>query len=244
MPVRPSPSLEGCSYLGGPLVAQQPVDRPASVVRPVDTGAVLRTVVPDLDRRLAQFKPVRMPFDSAALSARERQMVEQLVIACQWLESMYWRQSDPEALALYKALEPNTTPLAAKLRRYLFINGSRFDLVDENRPFVGTAPMPPGHALYPRRPDARRDRRLRGGASGQEGRALRPVHGRAPARAPTWSGRPYHEAFQPSSSSRPPTRCAGRRRSPTIRRSPRSCACAPTRCSPTTTTRATSRGSI
>ncbi len=62
---------------------------------------------------------------------------------------MYWRQSDPEALALYNALEADKTPLAQNLRHYLFINGSRFDLVDGNKPFVGTAPMPPGRALYP-----------------------------------------------------------------------------------------------
>ena len=28
-------------------------------------------------------------------------------------------------------------------------NGSRFDLLDENRPFVGKQPLPPGRALYP-----------------------------------------------------------------------------------------------
>ena len=27
--------------------------------------------------------------------------------------------------------------------------GSRWDLLDENRPFVGNEPMPPGHELYP-----------------------------------------------------------------------------------------------
>ena len=88
-------------------------------------------------------------------------MIDQLVIACRELESIYWRQSDPEALALYNALEADKTPRAQNLRRYLFINGSRCDLVDENKPFVGTAPMPPGHALYPAGPHARRDRTLR-----------------------------------------------------------------------------------
>src|SRR5439155_23997379 len=80
---------------------------------------------------------------------RERAMVDQLVIALREIENMYWRQSDPEGLALYNALEADKTPLAQKLRHYLFINGSRFDLVDANKPFVGTMPMPPGHALYP-----------------------------------------------------------------------------------------------
>ena len=110
----------------------------------VDVAAALKAVTPDLDERLARFKPVTMPYNSAALSQRERDMVDQLVIALRELENMYWRQSDPEALALYNALEADATPLAQKLRHYLFINGSRFDLVDGNKPFIGTAPMPPG----------------------------------------------------------------------------------------------------
>jgi len=122
----------------------------AVVAQPkVDVAAALKSVTPDLDQRLARFKQVKMPYNSAALSQRERSMVDQLVIALRELENMYWRQSDPEALALYNALETDKAPLAQKLRRYLFINGSRFDLVDGNKPFVGTAPMPPGHALYP-----------------------------------------------------------------------------------------------
>jgi hypothetical protein len=102
----------------------------------------------DLDQRLARFKPVRMPFNAVGLTARERQMIDQLVIACRYLERMYWRQSDPEGLTLYKQLEQDPRPLARQVRRYLTINGSRWDLVNENRPFFGTSPMPPGHALY------------------------------------------------------------------------------------------------
>jgi hypothetical protein len=124
------------------VAAQQPLPK-------VDVAAALKTVAPDLDARLARFKPVRMPFNGAALSARERQMVDQLVIALRQLESMFWRQSDPEGLALYKALENVDTPLARNTRHYLFINGSRWDLVNENEPFVGKQPMPPGHNLYP-----------------------------------------------------------------------------------------------
>jgi len=124
------------------LAAQQPLPK-------VDAMAALKTVAPDLDARLARFKPVKMPFNSAALSPRERQMIDQLVIALRQFESLYWRQADPEGLALYKALEKIDTPLARNTRHYLFINGSRWDLVNENEPFVGTQPMPPGHAIYP-----------------------------------------------------------------------------------------------
>src|SRR3954447_9250759 len=115
----------------------------------VDAAAMLKTAKPDLARRLAQFKQVRMPYDPAPLAANERQMIDQLLAASRALESMYWRQSDPVALALYKALASDTTPLGRDVRHYLWINGSRWDLVRDNEPFVGTDRMPPGHFLYP-----------------------------------------------------------------------------------------------
>jgi hypothetical protein len=90
-----------------------------------------------------------MPFRTAGLSAREIQLVHKLVEACGYLESIYWRQSDPEALALYQSLGASKSPRDVELRRYLWINASRFDLIDNNRPFVGTDPMPPGHGFYP-----------------------------------------------------------------------------------------------
>ena len=121
-----------------------PNDLPA-----VDAAAMLKTAAPDLPKRIARFKPVRMPFDAAGLSANERQMIDQLVLASRALESMYWRQSDPVGLALYKALASVETPLARDVRHYLFVNGSRWDLVRENEPFVGTMKMPPGRSLYP-----------------------------------------------------------------------------------------------
>jgi len=122
---------------------------PASDLPTVDASAMLKTVAPDLDQRLAQFKPVKMPFEATGLSAGERQMSDQLVIASRDVESMFWRQSDPVGLALYKALASVDTPLARDVRHFLFINGSRWDLVRENQPFVGTMPMPAGHYLYP-----------------------------------------------------------------------------------------------
>src|SRR5215208_99039 len=53
---------------------------PAASARPaLDVNAALKTVAPDLEMRLARFKPVKMPYNAAALSTRERQMVDQLV---------------------------------------------------------------------------------------------------------------------------------------------------------------------
>jgi hypothetical protein len=78
----------------------------------------------DIAQRLARWKPVEMPFRAGTLSTRERQEVDKLVAAARQMESIYWRQSDPKALELYKTTaDPN-------LKKLLFINGARFDLVD------------------------------------------------------------------------------------------------------------------
>ena len=106
-------------------------------------------VAPDLDARLARFKPINMPFHQQGLSPREIQLVHKLVDAANYIEQIYWRQSDPDGLKLYLSLEGSTKPQDVKLRRFLKINGSRYDLVDEMKPFVGTALAPPGRALYP-----------------------------------------------------------------------------------------------
>ncbi len=106
-------------------------------------------VVPDLAERVAKFRRVEMPFHTAGLSAREIQLVHKLVEACGYLENIYWRQSDPEALMLYQSLAASKSPRDVELRRYLWINASRFDLIDNNKPFVGTGPMPPGRGFYP-----------------------------------------------------------------------------------------------
>ncbi|HTB18456.1 MAG TPA: hypothetical protein VK708_10075 [Bryobacteraceae bacterium] len=97
----------------------------------------------DIAQRLARWKPVEMPYHSETLSARERQAVDKLADALRDLESIYWQQSDPEALTLYR------TTTDANLKRLLLINGARFDLIDGNQPFVGSKPIAPGRNLYP-----------------------------------------------------------------------------------------------
>jgi hypothetical protein len=106
-------------------------------------------VVPDLDARLAKFKFLDMPFDRTGLSEREQKTVEKLVDASNRLEQIYWRQSDPDGLKLYLELEKSQNPLDQKVLKFMKINGGRYDLIDELRPFVGKQPVPPGRGLYP-----------------------------------------------------------------------------------------------
>src|ERR1700681_439448 len=124
--------------------------------RRVMTGSAARGGAPanlkvaaDLSQRLARFRRVQMPFRTAGLTAREQQLVRKLVEACGYLESIYRRQSDPEGLTLYQSLASARNRRDVQLRRYLWINASRFDLLDQNKPFVGTETIPPGRGFYP-----------------------------------------------------------------------------------------------
>jgi hypothetical protein len=123
---------------------------------PTDGAAVKNVVpanmnvVPDLNQRLARFRRVEMPFHSTGLTDRERKLVEKLVDASRYLEEIFWRQIDPDGLSLYQSLAGSKDPKDETLRRYLWINASRFDLIDNNKPFVGTDPMPSTRGLYPK----------------------------------------------------------------------------------------------
>jgi hypothetical protein len=170
MPVMPPPAFTRCVRLRGAFPAwvsltalialswaiqatvragqaQKPRSAQTKTEAKLDTSTLV--VAPNLSAQVAKFKPVRMPFDSSRLTPREQQLVAKLVEACQYLESIYWRQSDPEGLKLYHALAGSAAPRDVELRRYLKINGSRFDLIDNDAPFVGASPRPPGRDLFP-----------------------------------------------------------------------------------------------
>jgi hypothetical protein len=110
-------------------------------------------IAPDIEQRLARFKPVEMPFTYEGMSARERRVVDELIAACRDLENIYWRQNNPDDIALYNQSGTQsakaTDPKVKALHHYIWINGSRFDQINENEPFYGHEPDPPGRHLYP-----------------------------------------------------------------------------------------------
>jgi hypothetical protein len=95
-------------------------------------------------QRLAQWQEAPMPLRTKELTADETGLVNKLVDACKLLDSIYWRQSDLAGLQLLKTTKDKT------IKELLTIMGSRWDLLDNNLPFVGTVTMPPGHELYPK----------------------------------------------------------------------------------------------
>jgi len=132
-------------------VAAMPAERslaPKTVAAPPNCSSHPQPTE-NIAAQLAKFRPVSVPFSTTGLSAREVRMVRKLVEAGQDLESIYWRQSDPEGLALYQGLVNCPRPLEKQIRHFLLINGSRYDLLEGNKPFIGTAAEAPGRALYP-----------------------------------------------------------------------------------------------
>jgi hypothetical protein len=106
-------------------------------------------VIDDLAAQVDKFKLVSMPFSVHGLTEQEQKLVYKLVDATRWLDSIYWRQSDPRGLDLVKHLTGCNTVMAQKVRRFLIINGSRYNLLENNKPFVGSDPFSPGRSLYP-----------------------------------------------------------------------------------------------
>src|SRR5256714_7396510 len=132
----------GAASVHGSLAAGAALDSPPSCSsHPAPTE--------NIAAQLAKFRPVQMPFSTTGLSARETSMVRKLVEAGQYFESIYWRQADPQGLTLYKALANCPGETEKQIRHYLLINGSRYDLLEGNKPFLAATVYEPGHALYP-----------------------------------------------------------------------------------------------
>lgn len=123
--------------------------RAAPPPKKTEDCAIREPIHGDLAAEVAKFKLVPTPFSVVGVSQPEQKMVYKLVEASRYLDDIYWRQSDPKALELYKRLEGCSTVMAQKLRRFLMINGSRYNLLEDNAPFVGNDPYSPGRALMP-----------------------------------------------------------------------------------------------
>jgi hypothetical protein len=132
-----------------PVLCSRAQSPAAPTVQSAAPSAEKPLVVADLAERFAKLKSVKMGYDDSAYSSRERQMILKLVDAAQLVDDIYWRQTDAAGLKLYVSLAESKSPADVALRRYLWINGSRYDLINENQPFVGSEPAPPGRGFYP-----------------------------------------------------------------------------------------------
>ncbi len=134
----PNPNANPTPRQTRPDAAQRPVRVESRTAR----NAGGRPVHNEAERA-AYWKSVVVPYRKTTLTLREQQMVAKLADACRLLDELYWHQSDLGGWAMYR------TTRSPVLKKLFSINGSRWDLVDENFPFIGEEPLVPGHELYP-----------------------------------------------------------------------------------------------
>ncbi len=136
-------------FLAGILLVFSLLAGSAGVAQSQSSQSMQLSISPqELAAELAKFKPVKIHFDQSHLTDRGKQMVAKLVDAAGLLDSIYWRQSDPEGLKLYLALADSKDPQNQMIRELLKINGGRFLQIEDNKPFIGTQPAPPGRGFF------------------------------------------------------------------------------------------------
>ncbi|HZF11103.1 MAG TPA: peptidase [Thermoanaerobaculia bacterium] len=106
-------------------------------------------VVPDIERRLAQYAPTRLGADLAGLSAADRKALGLLVQASSRLNDVFLRQTSVRNPELAKELAALRGPGADAARAYFELNAGLWDRLDGMKPFVGHHPNPEGAGYYP-----------------------------------------------------------------------------------------------
>lgn len=106
-------------------------------------------IVPDIEKRVAQFAPTPLSADTSALSAEDRQVLDKLVEASKLINEIFLRQAWTGNPALREELKGYQGANAQAVRDYFTINFGPWDRLDERKPFLGDKPHPPGAGYYP-----------------------------------------------------------------------------------------------
>ena len=116
----------------------------------VDVAAALKTVTPDLDQRLARFKPVT---HAVQRGGAERARARDGRPAGHRAAASSRASTGARAIRTHSRSTTRSRPTRRRSRRTCGTTCSSTAAASiwstSNKPFVGTAPMPPGRALYP-----------------------------------------------------------------------------------------------
>ena len=140
--------LAGLAALGLMPAACAPAPDKAETKATTETRGEPR-IVPDIDKRVAQFAPTPLAADLSALSAEDRQVLDKLVEAGKLMNEIFLRQVWTGNPALREQLKGLTGPHAEAARRYFALNFGPWDRLAERQPFIGDKPHPAGAGYYP-----------------------------------------------------------------------------------------------
>ncbi len=106
-------------------------------------------IVPDIEKRVAQFVPTPLTADLSALMPEDRKVLDKLVEAAKLMNEIFLRQTWAGNPALREQLKSLDGPHAEAARQYFAMNYGPWDRLAERRPFLGDKPRPAGAGYYP-----------------------------------------------------------------------------------------------
>jgi hypothetical protein len=126
----------------------------ARAANEAETGAATTNggemrIVPDIEKRVAQFAPTPLTADLSGLKPDDRKVLDKLVAASRLLNEIFLRQAWTGNPALREQLKSASGPHAAAARDYFAVNFGPWDRLAERQPFIGDKPRPAGAGYYP-----------------------------------------------------------------------------------------------
>lgn len=97
----------------------------------------------------AKFSPTIIKFDESVLSSNDKKVLGYLVEAAGYMNEIYLRQVYSKNFEIREKLKKSRNPLDKTLLSYFLICFGPFDVLDENKNFVGNEVAPDGAGFYP-----------------------------------------------------------------------------------------------
>lgn len=94
-------------------------------------------------RRMARYAPVELSWDASRLSENELNVLNALIEATRCVDEIFRLQVSPKNPEWLASVEDPVT------REYFLLNQGPWDRLDEDEPFWGETPKPPGAGYYP-----------------------------------------------------------------------------------------------
>ncbi len=108
------------------------------------------SVTPDVAQRLAQFVPTVVEADLSTLSESERQVLDKLIEAGQYMDQAFLRQAWPENPTFREQLARQEGELTQPALAYFDVMYGPWDRLAHREPFVGQSPPSSRGRLLPR----------------------------------------------------------------------------------------------
>lgn len=147
---------------------------------------------------LAQYSPYEMRFDARGYSANDKLILQKLVKASAYLDTLFWLQTSTYGLHLrdsLAAIERGET--AEQLLTLLNRNSGPYELLNEYAVFMGDVPHSPGQEIYPRGMTAEHFDAYVGGLPAKEQeRFMSPYTVIREDGRGGYTAVPYHEAYK------------------------------------------------